>query len=377
MEDLASVNLAIVHDWLNQQGGAEDVLEALVDMFPGAPIYTSIYWREGMPPAYRTWDVCTTWMDRLPGIHRRHQPYLPLYPLAFSCLDLSGYDVVLSNKSGFCHGVRTDGAVHICYCLTPTRYVWNFEAYAAREAIPLPLKIALRPLVALLRRWDRRAAQRVDHFIAISREVQSRIRRYYGRDSVVIHPPVDTTRFHPISQRDDYYLIVSRLVPYRRIDLAVQAFSRLGLPLVIAGDGRDRAALEAMAGPTITFLGHVPDEDLPDLFARCRAYVLPGVEDFGIAPVQAQAAGRPVIAFGAGGALDTVIEGRTGIFFREPTPEALAAAVSTFDPDGVDPQDCVRNAARFDAEVFRRRLGRFVQEALSGTKGQGGRGTER
>ena len=365
-----SVNLAIVHDWLNQMGGAEDVLEALVEMFPGAPIYTSIYWREGMPPEYRAWDVRTTWMDRLPGIYRHHQPYLPLYPLAFSQIDLSGYQVVLSNKSGFCHGVRTDGAVHICYCLTPTRYVWNFDAYAAREAIPAPLKAALRPLVALLRRWDYRAAQRVDHFIAISREVQARIRRYYGRDSVVIYPPVDTTRFHPVPYHDDYYLIVSRLVPYRRIDLAVRAFNQLGLPLVIAGDGRDREALEAIAGPTITFLGRVPDEDLPDLFARCRAYVLPGVEDFGIAPVQAQAAGRPVIAFGAGGALDTVVEGKTGTFFREPTPEALAAAVRAFDPDEIDPQDCVRNAARFDAEVFRRRIRRFIGNVLHGKGGR-------
>ncbi|HHS97571.1 MAG TPA: glycosyltransferase, partial [Chloroflexi bacterium] len=203
-----------------------------------------------------------------------------------------------------------------------------------------------------------------------SREVQARIRRYYGRDSVVIYPPVDTTRFHPVPYHDDYYLIVSRLVPYRRIDLAVRAFNQLGLPLVIAGDGRDREALEAIAGPTITFLGRVPDEDLPDLFARCRAYVLPGVEDFGIAPVQAQAAGRPVIAFGAGGALDTVVEGKTGTFFREPTPEALAAAVRAFDPDEIDPQDCVRNAARFDAEVFRRRIRRFIGNVLHGKGGR-------
>ena len=333
-------------------------------MFPHAPIYTSMYWREGMPAAYRAWDIRTTWMDRLPGIYRHHQPYLPLYPLAFSRLDLSAYDLVLSNKSGFCHGVRTDGAIHVCYCLTPTRYVWDFDAYAAREAIPSALKAALRPLVALLRRWDWRAAQRVDHFVAISREVQARIRRYYGRESVIIYPPVETGRFHPSPTHDDYYLIVSRLVPYKRIDLAVEAFNRLGLPLVIAGDGRDREALEALAGPTVTFLGRVPDEDLPELFARCRAYVLPGVEDFAIAPVQAQAAGRPVIAFGAGGALDTVVEGKTGIFFHEPTPEALAAAVRSFDPEEVDPHVCAQNAARFDVSVFKRELTQFMEEVL-------------
>jgi len=362
--------LALVHDWLNQLGGAEDVLETLVEMFPHAPVYTSMYWREGMPEAYRAWDVRTTWMDRLPGIYRHHQPYLPLYPLAFSRLDLSGYDVVLSNKSGFCHGVRADGAVHICYCLTPTRYVWDFDAYAAREAIPPLLKVALRPLIAVLRRWDRRAAQGVDHFVAISREVQARIRRYYGRESAVIYPPVETARFRPSSTREDYYLIVSRLVPYKRIDLAVRAFNLLGLPLVIAGEGRDRESLESLAGPTVTFLGRVPDEDLPDLFARCRAFVLPGVEDFAIAPVQAQAAGRPVIAFGAGGALDTVVEGQTGTFFYAPTPEALADAVRAFDPEGVDPHACVQNAARFDVGVFKRELGRFVEEVLE-RRGEG------
>lgn len=356
--------LALVHDWLNQIGGAEDVLETLVGMFPAAPIYTSMYWREGMPLAYRSWDVRTTWMDRLPGVYRHHQPYLPLYPLAFARLDLSGYDVVLSNKSGFCHGVQTGGAVHICYCLAPTRYVWDFEGYAAREALSPALKIALCPVIGLLRRWDYRAAQQVDHFVAISREVQARIRRHYGRDSVVVHPPVDTARFQPASTHGDYYLIVSRLIPYRRIDLAVQAFNQLGLALVIAGDGRDRPWLETQAGPNVTFLGRVPDEDLPDLFARCRAYVLPGVEDFGIAPLQAQAAGRPVIARGAGGALDTIVEGETGVFFDEPIPEALAAAVRAFDPDAIDPRACVQNAARFDASVFKRRLMRLVEQKV-------------
>jgi glycosyltransferase involved in cell wall biosynthesis len=358
------VRLALVHDWLNQIGGAEDVLETLVGMFPAAPIYTSMYWRERMPPAYRSWDIRTTWMDRLPGIYRHHQTYLPLYPLAFAQLDLGGYDVVLSNKSGFCHGVQAGGAVHICYCLAPTRYVWDFGGYAAREALSPALKTVLGPLIGLLRRWDYRAAQRVDHFVAISREVQARIRRYYGRDSLVVHPPVDTARFQPAPAYGDYYLIVSRLIPYRRIDLAVQAFNQLGLPLVIAGDGRDRPRLETQAGRNVTFLGRVPDEDLPDLFARCRAYVLPGVEDFGIAPLQAQAAGRPVIARGAGGALDSVVEGETGVFFDQPTPEALAAAVRAFDPDAVDPRACVQNAARFDASVFRQRLMRLVEEKM-------------
>ena len=358
------MRLALVHDWLNQIGGAEDVLEALVRMFPDAPIHTSMYWREGMPDSYRSWDVRCTWMDRLPGIYRRHRPYLPFYPLAFSRLDLSEYDLVLSNKSGFCHAVRTGEATHVCYCLAPTRYVWDFDSYASREALPAAIQLMLRPFVNWLRLWDYRAAQRVDRFVAISHAVQDRIQRYYERDSVVIHPPVDTSRFRPSPSPDEYYLVVSRLLPYRRIDLAVQAFSHLGLPLAVAGDGRARRALEAAAGPNVTFLGRVPEEELPDLLARCRAYVVPGEEDFGIAPVQAQAAGRPVIAYGAGGALDTVVAGKTGVFFREPTVGALVESVQEFEPASFDPQACRSNAERFSAQVFRTSLSRFLEDSL-------------
>jgi glycosyltransferase involved in cell wall biosynthesis len=356
------MELALVHDWLNQIGGAENVLETLVEVFPGAPIHTAMYWRDGMPSAYRDWHIRTTWMDHLPGIYRHHQSYLPLYPVAFSRLDLSDYDLVLSNKSGFCHGVWTGDAVHVCYCLAPTRYVWDFDVYAAREALPDALKGALRPLIAVLRRWDYQAAQRVDHFVAISREIQDRIQRYYRRESTVIYPPVDTHRFQPSNERDDYYLIVSRLIPYKRIDLAIQAFNRLELPLMIAGDGRDREGLEALAGPTVTFLGYVTDEELPTLFARCRAYVLPGIEDFCIAPVQAQAAGRPVIAYGAGGALDTVIAGETGAFFYEQTVGALVEAVRAFNPGAMDPDACRANAERFAVAVFKERLSRFLRQ---------------
>ena len=359
------MKLALVHDWLNQIGGAEDVLEHLVSMYTDAPIYTSMYAPDLMPPSYRAWPIRTTWMDKLPSIHTHHQRYLPLYPLAWSRLDLSAYDVVLSNKSGFCHGVRTGAhTLHVCYCLTPTRYIWELEHYLARERFSGAVRLAARTVARLYRRWDYAAAQRVDRFIAISTEVQRRIRRYYDRESVIIYPPVEVAeRFTPAERVDDYYLVVSRLVPYKRIDLAVQACTRLGLPLLVAGSGRDRARLEALAGPTVRFLGYVPDADLPDLFARARAFIFPGLEDFGITPVQAQAAGRPVIAYKGGGALDTVVEGKTGAFFAEQTVEALMAALRAFDPADYDPRAIRAHAMRFDAARFHQALGDYVARA--------------
>lgn len=358
------MRVALVHDWLNQMGGAEAVLEALVETFPDAPIYTSIYARDRMPARYRNWRIHTTWLDALPFIHRYHQLYLPLYPLAFDGLNLSEYDVVLSNKSGFCHGVITGpSTVHLCYCLTPTRYVWAYEEYIAREGLPGPARRLLRPLIALLRVWDRAAADRVDAFIAISGEVARRIRKFYRRPSLILHPPVEVERFRPSSGDGDYFLIVSRLVPYKRIDLAIEAFNRLRLPLVIVGDGRDRRRLERIAGPTITFLGRVSADRLPDLYAGCRAFIFPGVEDFGIAPVEAMAAGRPVIAFAAGGALDTVIEGVTGVFFREPTPESLAEAVRRFEAMRFDPSAIRRYAERFDKRAFQEKIKKIAEHA--------------
>jgi glycosyltransferase involved in cell wall biosynthesis len=356
--------LALVHDWLNQLGGAEDVLETLVDLFPGAPIFTSIYWPEAMPAAYRRWPIRVSFMDRLPGVHRHHQPYLPLYPLAFERLDLSGHDLILSNKSGFCHGVRKPpGAVHVCYCLTPTRYVWDFDAYAAREGLGRAARLLLRPVLAWLRGWDRAAAQRVDHFIAISTEVQRRIARHYGRDSVIIHPPVETARFAlaPASPTPGgYYLSLGRLIPYKRVDLAVQACTALGLPLLVGGDGRDRARLERLAGPTVKFLGRVPAEELPALMAGCRAFLFPGLEDFGITPVQALAAGRPVVAFAGGGALDIVQDGVNGALFHQPTVAALCAALERLERLAFEPAALRASAARFDRSRFVEALSTFL-----------------
>ncbi|MBI3361116.1 MAG: glycosyltransferase [Chloroflexi bacterium] len=354
--------LALIHDWLNQIGGAEDVLENLVRLFPGAPIYSSMYWPERMPASYREWDIRVSFMDRLPLVHRHHQPYLLLYPRAFESFDLSGHDLILSNKSGFCHGVRpAPGALHICYCLTPTRYVWGFDDYATREGMSAAARLSLRPFLPSLQKWDRAAAQRVDYFIAISSDVRRRIARFYERDSVVIYPPVDTARFAPAARHDDFFLVLGRLIPYKRADLAVAAFNELGLPLVIAGDGRDRPRLEVMAGPNIKFLGRVSDADAADLMARCRAFIFPGLEDFGIAPVQAMAAGRPVIAFAGGGALDTVVEGKTGLLFREQAPECLAAAVRALDDAQFNPAAIRKHAETFDKSAFDRQLREFIR----------------
>jgi glycosyltransferase involved in cell wall biosynthesis len=360
------MEVTLVHDWLNQMGGAEAVLENLVQMFPRAPIYTSIYWRDEMPPAYLGWDIRPLWLNHAPRIYERHQQYFALYPAAWASLNLSRYDVVLSNKSGFCHGVHTHGknktALHICYCLAPTRYVWTFDDYARSEGMSASLRFALKPLIALLRRWDFQAAQKVDHFIAISTEIQQRIQRYYQRASIIIYPPVDIRRYAPQPEHGDYYLIVSRLIPYKRIDLAIEAFNRLGLPLVIAGGGRDAARLAKLAKPNVQFLGRVPDADLPDLMARCKAFIFPGREDFGITPVEAEACGRPVIAFGAGGALDTVLDGKTGVLFAEQTVESLMAAVERLNTLRFDSAVIRTHAENFSTESFRQKLGTFVEE---------------
>ncbi len=368
------MSLALVHDWLNQIGGAEDVLIEIHALFPDAPVYTSIYAPAKMPAVMRDWDIRSNWLDYLPGIHDHHQPYLPLYPLGFARTDLSQYDLVLSNKSGFCHGVKVrSGASHICYCLAPTRYVWTPDAYLAREGIGSAASVALRPLISALRQWDYNAAQKVTHFIAISTDIQARIRRYYQRQSSIIYPPVDTLRFTPNNKApENFFLSLGRLIPYKHIDLAIEACNRIGARLLVAGDGRDRVALEALAGPTIEFLGRVSDAEAVDLMARCQAFLFPGLEDFGITPLQAQAAGRPVIAYGAGGAVDTVIPGKTGELFTEQSAEALATMLSQFDSQSYDPNLCRANAERFSTERFRHEIISYVERVRSGVEPRSG-----
>ncbi len=353
--------VAIVHDYLNQWGGAERVLEELHAIWPAAPIFASIYDRERMPAAYRAWPIRTTFMQRLPGILRNHQPYLPVYPIAFSRLDLRGYDLIVSSSSAFAKNIYPPpGATHICYCHSPMRFAWNAADYARRERLGGPTRRILAPVLGALRRWDARGTARVDHLIANSAVVAGRIKRFYGREAAVIHPPVRTDIPAASGEPDDFYLIVTRLVPYKRLDIVIEAFNRLGRPLRIAGTGRDRAALEALAGPTVTFLGGISDAEKDRLYGACRATIFPAEDDFGIAQVEAQAAGRPVIAFRAGGATETVVDGVTGVFFDAQTPEAIIAAVARREATTFDPATIRAHARTFDAAVFRGRIADFV-----------------
>ena len=335
-------------------------------MYPAAPIYTSIYGPKLLPPKYRQMDIRTSFMQRLPGVLTHHQNYLMSYPLAFEGFGLSGYDVVLSNSSAWAKGVVTPPeTLHICYCLTPMRWVWSYREYVDREQIDGLLRRVLPLAMHYLRLWDVASAQRVDRFIAISRAVAARIRKYYGREAAVIYPPVAVNDFTPRPAPDDYYLIVSRLIPYKRVDLAVEAFSRLGprWRLKIVGDGRHRAALERRAGPNVEFLGRLRDVEVRDMMARCRAFLFPGLEDFGIAPVEAQAAGRPVVAYAGGGALDTVRDGETGVLFAEQTPEALAEAIQRCADLPWDPTAIRAHAECFGQARFCRELSDYVEQA--------------
>lgn len=351
-----TARVAIVHDYLNQYGGAERVLESLHSLFPTAPVFTSIYDPEAMPPLYRGWDIRTSWMQHLPGWRRYFRHYMPLYPSAFESFDLSGFDLVLSSSSAFAKGIIPPAhAYHICYCHTPMRFAWRTEAYVERERITGVQRAVLPVLLPYVRLWDVVTAGRVDTFVANSRAVAERIRRYYGRDSFVIPPPVDLPPYRPIPP-EDFFLAGGRLIPYKRIDLVVRAFTALGLPLKVFGDGRDRAALEAIAGPNVEFLGYVSEQCRRDLFSRCRAFVFPGEEDFGITPLEAMAAGRPVVAYADGGALDTVVEGVTGRFFYEPSAAALAVAVAHMLHDSYDPLRIRHHAEQFSRDVF---LGRM------------------
>ncbi len=360
------MKVAIVHDYLNQAGGAERVVASLHRMFPDAPIFTTLFDPVAVGEPLASADVRVSWMQRLPAWRRHFRAYLPLYPLAVRGFDLRGYDVVITSSSAWAKGARVPaGTLHFCYCYTPMRWVWSFDSYVGRSRLSRFSRLAARALIGPLRMWDVRTAAHVDRFVAISTAVAARIRASYGRGCDIVFPPVDVERFVATGSREDFLLVVSRLNAYKRIDLAVQACTELSLPLVVVGDGPERGMLEAMAGPTVRFFGRLPDADVTGLFQRCRAYILPGMEDFGLTPLEANAAGAPAVAFGEGGARDTVRDGETGVLYFHQTVPSLVAALRSVSARTWDPARLRAHAEQFDEAAFESNLRSSIERALA------------
>lgn len=348
------MRLALVHDHLTQEGGAEKVLRAFQEIWPQAPTYTLVYDQAKVGSLFAGHEIRTSWLQRLPGAVRYHRLLLPWMPLATESYRLNDFDVVLSSSSAFAKGVITaPTTLHLCYCYTPTRYLWtDTHEYVAELPYPRLVKRRLPPLLSRLRQWDYLAAQRVDRFIASSKTVAGRIAKYYRRSSVVLHPPVATNQFSPAATVDRYFLTGGRLVSYKRFDLAVRAFNRLGVPLVIFGEGPERRKLQAMAKSNVTFAGRVGEAELAELYRRCVAFLHPQLEDFGITAIEAMASGRPVVAYAAGGALETVVADTTGVFFHEQSWEALADAVVRLQPERFNPAVIHAYAQQYGIERF-------------------------
>lgn len=358
------MKLALVHEHLAQDGGAEKVLQVFQELFPDAPTYTLVYNPSRAHPSFLQKDIRTSFIQKLPLGVKRYQWYLPLMPLAVERYDLMQYDVVLSSASGFAKGVLTrPGAVHICYCHSPTRYLWS-DTHSYIDALPYNrlIKRGILSLMPGLRQWDRAAADRVDVFLANSKTVQDRIKKYYRRESIIVYPPVDVDQFALAPAVGNFFLIGGRLVSYKRYDLAIQAFNRLGLPLKVFGAGPEEKRLRALAKENIEFLGKVNDLDLRRLMSRALAFIHPQEEDFGITAVESMAAGRPVIAYARGGALETVIPGTTGVFFDEQSWEALADAVLRFRGEAFSPPKIRTWAERFSRQRFAQRIQEIIAE---------------
>ena len=353
---------ALVHDFLLDVRGAERVFAALCDLFPQADLFTAVYDAAGTDGRFAHRSITTSFLQRLHPTARTFRPLLPLYPYAIEALDLSGYELVVSSSSAWAHGVIVDeGAVHVCYCHNPFRYAWNARDAALHGRGPLTTA-ALGMILQRWRQWDWIAAQRVDAYIANSQTTQRRISHYFNRDSTVVYPPVEMDRFTP-GPVGDYHLVLSELMPHKRISVAIEAFNRLGWPLVVAGNGPDARHLQRMAASNVRFEGRVSDERAAALLAGARALVVTATEEFGIAAVEAQAAGRPVVALAEGGVRETVLNGVTGAFYERPEADALIEALQSFDPMSVDPDACVANAARFDVAHFRRGIESVLADA--------------
>lgn len=356
------MKIALVHDYLNQEGGAERVVRVLCRTYPDSPLYTSIYDPQRMDPFWRGIDVRTSFMQALRPSLRVAKALLPLYPLAFESFDFSGYDAVLSSSSTFAKGVLTGpDTVHICYCHSPARFAWMYHDYVGQMGLGRAGAVLLPAMVSPLRVWDYAAAQRVDAFIANSRNTARRIAKFYRREATIMHPPIEVDSYEVAASTESYYLVLARLQPYKRIDVAIEAFNRLRRPLLVVGDGPDADRLRRLAGPTVRFAGRVDDVEVRHHLRHCQALVWPGEEDLGLAPLEALASGRPVVAYRAGGALETLVDGVTGRFFDLQTPEALVEVLRTFDPDAFGPAALRAHVAAFDLPVFQQRLRQFVE----------------
>jgi glycosyltransferase involved in cell wall biosynthesis len=353
--------IALVHDYFVQMGGAERVAEAMHESFPSAPMYTTVALPQSLPQRLRMADIRTSPLQHLPSIERRFRHYFMLYPFAVENFDLSEYDLIFSSSSGYAKGVRRRrNAIHVCYCHTPMRWVWRYDDYVARERLGSVARGLLPLMLWPLKKWDLRASRQPNYYIANSRLVADRIKKIYGREAHVIPPPIDVNRFHMSNEIDDYYLVLSRLMPYKRIDLAIEACKRMNRRLIVIGDGPDRKRLEKLGDDRIEFLGRQPDKIVNYYAARCRALLFPGEEDFGMAPLEANAAGRPVIAYRAGGAVETIEENVTGVFFDQPSSVSLGEAIEKFEGLRFDQYTLRRHAEKFDRTVFTFRVLQFL-----------------
>jgi glycosyltransferase involved in cell wall biosynthesis len=355
--------VALVHDFLLDVRGAERVFAAICEAWPQADVFTAVYDERGTEGRFADRTPHTSFLQRVRPTARTFRPLLPLYPHAIESFDLRGYDTVISSSSAWAHGVLVDpGSIHVCYCHNPFRYAWTEREATLRARHPLTRPV-LRMLLNRWRQWDWIAAQRVDRYVANSHLTAARVGRYFGRKATVLYPPVETVRFGeaPIGE---HYMVLAELMAHKRVDVAVRAFDALGLPLLVVGDGPELRRLRRLAGPTVTFAGRVSDERVSYLLARARALIVTATEEFGIAAVEALAAGRPVIALGEGGVRESVVEGVTGTFFEPCEPDALAQAVRAFDPLSIDPRACRAAAERFGAERFRAQLRQIVAETV-------------
>jgi glycosyltransferase involved in cell wall biosynthesis len=355
------MRIAVVHDYFTQMGGAERVAEELLRMLPSAALHTTVALPDLMPASVAGRQIETSWMQHLPGMKQYYRLYFLLYPLAVRSLDLSRYELVISSSSGYAKGVRTNrDAIHVCYCHTPMRWAWSYDSYSAQDTVGGTARLLMPPIMRALRTWDKGASRYPDHFVANSRTVAARIQRAYGRTAEVIHPPIDVDRFRPSAEQDDYYLVLARLISYKRIDLAIDACSLLGRRLLVIGDGPDRARLMAKAGPTVKFLSRLSDAEVAHHVARCRALLFPGEEDFGMAPLEVAAAGRPTIAYRAGGAAETIIDGLTGVFFDRQEPSDLCRAIAQFERLEWSAERLRSHAECFGVDIFRLRFRQFL-----------------